>query len=165
MPPTFARNYPHFALALTSLRTLTLTVLSPARKKFGEQISGRSHFSKLTSFLRSYSCCLKTIHLPMACGTFPSSRPFLAIVHFDLSIQFLISTLRDSFWVHQARKLIKSHIFQCVGCVHIKAELPAQFMGYLPSARVENLGHAFRDCGCVLLCRSDIVTNGGWTWR
>lgn len=62
-------------------------------------------------------------------------------------IALTLSTLRTRFWVLQARKLVKTEVYNCVACARIRAELPSQLMGSLPPARVNRPAHAFADTG------------------
>ncbi|XP_066582958.1 uncharacterized protein [Prorops nasuta] len=51
-------------------------------------------------------------------------------------LQLTLSTLRQRFWVVNARNLVKSCVHKCITCVRERAKLGNQLMGSLPAARV-----------------------------
>ncbi|XP_066590771.1 uncharacterized protein [Prorops nasuta] len=51
-------------------------------------------------------------------------------------LQLTLSTLRQRFWVVNARNLVKSCVHKCITCVRERAKLGSQLMGSLPAARV-----------------------------
>ncbi|XP_066590640.1 uncharacterized protein [Prorops nasuta] len=51
-------------------------------------------------------------------------------------LQLTLSTLRQKFWVINARNLVKSCVHKCITCVRERAKLGSQLMGSLPAARV-----------------------------
>ncbi|XP_066596616.1 uncharacterized protein [Prorops nasuta] len=51
-------------------------------------------------------------------------------------LQLTLSTLRQKFWVMNARNLVKSCVHKCITCVRERAKLGSQLMGSLPAARV-----------------------------
>ncbi|XP_066597114.1 uncharacterized protein [Prorops nasuta] len=51
-------------------------------------------------------------------------------------LQLTLSTLRQRFWVVNARNLVKSCVHKCMTCVRERAKLGSQLMGSLPAARV-----------------------------
>ncbi|XP_066596939.1 uncharacterized protein [Prorops nasuta] len=59
---------------------------------------------------------------------------FLQTLHGGL--QLTLSTLRQRFWVVNARNLVKSCVHKCITCVRKRAKLGNQLMGSLPAARV-----------------------------
>jgi len=62
-------------------------------------------------------------------------------------ITLTLSTLRTSFWILQARKIIRSVIFHCITCARIRADTPTQLMSSLPPHRVTHPGYVFAECG------------------
>ncbi|XP_018347285.1 PREDICTED: uncharacterized protein LOC108751546 [Trachymyrmex septentrionalis] len=62
-------------------------------------------------------------------------------------ISLTLSTLRNSVWLIQGRKSVKSLVYRCIACTRIRAELPNQLMGSLPAARVHRPSRAFVECG------------------
>ncbi|XP_018307115.1 uncharacterized protein [Mycetomoellerius zeteki] len=62
-------------------------------------------------------------------------------------ISLTLSTLRNSVWLIQARKSVKSIVYRCVTCARIRAEIPTQLMGSLPAIRVHRSSRAFVECG------------------
>ncbi|XP_066599958.1 uncharacterized protein [Prorops nasuta] len=51
-------------------------------------------------------------------------------------LQLTLSTLRQKFWVMNARNLVKSCVHKCITCVRKRAKHGSQLMGSLPAARV-----------------------------
>ncbi|XP_066582970.1 uncharacterized protein [Prorops nasuta] len=51
-------------------------------------------------------------------------------------LQLTLSTLRQRFWVVNARNLVKSCVHKCITYVRERAKLGSQLMGSLPAARV-----------------------------
>jgi len=51
--------------------------------------------------------------------------------------QLLIASLREKYWIPQIRNLVKTVIHHCLTCYRLKAHATQQFMGELPSARVQ----------------------------
>ncbi|XP_066598555.1 uncharacterized protein [Prorops nasuta] len=51
-------------------------------------------------------------------------------------LQLTLSTMRQRFWVVNARNLVKSCVHKCITCVRERAKLGNQLMGSLPAARV-----------------------------
>ncbi|XP_066596626.1 uncharacterized protein [Prorops nasuta] len=51
-------------------------------------------------------------------------------------LQLTLSTMRQKFWVMNARNLVKSCVHKCITCVRERAKLGSQLMGSLPAARV-----------------------------
>ncbi|XP_018396214.1 PREDICTED: uncharacterized protein LOC108774572 [Cyphomyrmex costatus] len=62
-------------------------------------------------------------------------------------IMMTLATLRNNFWMLQARKLVRSVIYRCVTCARIRAELPSQIMSALPECRVSLPARPFINCG------------------
>ncbi|XP_066590517.1 uncharacterized protein [Prorops nasuta] len=61
-------------------------------------------------------------------------------------LQLTLTVLRQKYWVINARNAAKSIIHRCVTCVRQRAKLGTQFMGTLPTARV-NRSHPFEHTG------------------
>ncbi|XP_066585463.1 uncharacterized protein [Prorops nasuta] len=61
-------------------------------------------------------------------------------------LQLTLTVLRQKYWVINARNAAKSIIHRCVTCVRQRAKLGTQFMGSLPTARV-NRSHPFEHTG------------------
>ncbi|XP_066585190.1 uncharacterized protein [Prorops nasuta] len=61
-------------------------------------------------------------------------------------LQLTLTVLRQEYWVINARNAAKSIIHRCVACVRQRAKLGTQFMGSLPTARV-NRSHLFEHTG------------------
>ncbi|XP_066587613.1 uncharacterized protein [Prorops nasuta] len=51
-------------------------------------------------------------------------------------LQLTLSTLRQKFWVVNARTLVKACVHKCITCARERAKLGTQLMGSLPAARV-----------------------------
>lgn len=66
-------------------------------------------------------------------------------LHGDISRT--LSKLRQSVWILQAKKLIRSVIFHCVPCTRLKAETATQLMGTLPDPRVIRHARPFLHTG------------------
>ncbi|XP_066599853.1 uncharacterized protein [Prorops nasuta] len=67
-------------------------------------------------------------------GTSVQQQTHLETLHGGL--QLTLSTLRQRFWVVNARNLVKSCVHKCITCVRERAKLGNQLMGSLPAARV-----------------------------
>ncbi|XP_018405248.1 PREDICTED: uncharacterized protein LOC108781691 [Cyphomyrmex costatus] len=76
-------------------------------------------------------------------------------------ISHTLSTLRETFWVIQARKIVKFIVNNCVVCARMRAEAPTQIMGSLPSVRVEIPGFAFENCGVDYAGPFHVKMSGG----
>ncbi|XP_066602492.1 uncharacterized protein [Prorops nasuta] len=50
-------------------------------------------------------------------------------------LQLTLSTLRQKFWVVNARTLVKACVHKCITCARERAKLGTQLMGSLPAAR------------------------------
>ncbi|XP_066589337.1 uncharacterized protein [Prorops nasuta] len=61
-------------------------------------------------------------------------------------LQLTLTVLRQKYWVINAQNAEKSIIHRCVTCVRQRAKLGTQFMGSLPTARV-NRSHPFEHTG------------------
>lgn len=59
----------------------------------------------------------------------------------------VLSTLRSTVWILQAKKIIRSVIFHCVICARLKAEVATQLMAHLPAPRVNIPVRAFEHTG------------------
>jgi len=55
----------------------------------------------------------------------------------DAGPQLLIASLREKYWIPRIRNLVKTVIHQCLTCYKLKAQATQQFMGELPSTRVQ----------------------------
>ncbi|XP_018400699.1 PREDICTED: uncharacterized protein LOC108778100, partial [Cyphomyrmex costatus] len=62
-------------------------------------------------------------------------------------ISLTLATLRCMVWLIQARKVVKSVVYNCLTCARIRAELPTQLMGSLPPARITRPHRPFTICG------------------
>ncbi|XP_018360617.1 PREDICTED: uncharacterized protein LOC108759610 [Trachymyrmex cornetzi] len=62
-------------------------------------------------------------------------------------ISLTLATLRCMIWLVQARKIVKSVVYNCLTCARIRAELPTQLMGSLPPARITRPTRPFAICG------------------
>jgi len=51
--------------------------------------------------------------------------------------QLLIVSLREKYWIPRIRNLVKKVFHQCLICYKLKAQATQQFMGELPSTRVQ----------------------------
>ena len=51
--------------------------------------------------------------------------------------QLLIASLREKYWILRIRNQVKTVIHQCLTCYKLKAQATQQFMGELPSTRVQ----------------------------
>ncbi|XP_029161629.1 uncharacterized protein LOC114933291 [Nylanderia fulva] len=51
-------------------------------------------------------------------------------------VQIVLRTLRQNYWLMGGRNSVKGYIRQCIPCVRHSAKLSSQFMGDLPSPRV-----------------------------
>ncbi|XP_034195324.2 uncharacterized protein LOC117611487 [Osmia lignaria lignaria] len=61
-------------------------------------------------------------------------------------IQLTLSVLRRTYWVINARRLVKSHIYKCIRCVRWRAATVRQQMSDLPTAMVTP-ARPFAHCG------------------
>ncbi|XP_066592941.1 uncharacterized protein [Prorops nasuta] len=61
-------------------------------------------------------------------------------------LQLTLATLRQKFWIINARNLVKSVVHKCTSCVRERAKLGVQLMGSLPAARVSR-SFAFENTG------------------
>ncbi|XP_046145327.1 uncharacterized protein LOC123988627 [Osmia bicornis bicornis] len=60
--------------------------------------------------------------------------------------QLMLNVLRQTFWIVNARRLVKGHIHKCVTCVRWRAVTASQQMSDLPAVRVTP-SRAFVHCG------------------
>jgi len=51
--------------------------------------------------------------------------------------QFLLSSLREKYWILGCRDLVRRFVHKCIRCYRLKAQTAQQLMGNLPTARVE----------------------------
>lgn len=53
------------------------------------------------------------------------------------TMQFLISSIQQWFWISAIKKLFKSAIYQCMKCYHFKVQTSQQLMVELPHLRMQ----------------------------
>lgn len=61
--------------------------------------------------------------------------------------QFVLTQLRQSYWIIRARQIIRSVLYACVQCTRERAQTVEQIMGELPKCRVTPLTRAFIHVG------------------
>ena len=133
------------------IRRLTVGVTLPRRSTLRRlnPILGRDGLIRVGGRL-SLSALDPSSRHPIIIGSGHVAKILVLEAHrrcFHGGISLTLSTLRNSVWLIQGRKSVKSLVYRCVACTRIRAELPTQLMGSLPAARVQRPSRAFVECG------------------